>query len=524
MINHQIHIQTLDFTYKNVKEVDAMEKQVKAFFYEHLLPEMEIVFDEICGPDTFISIDKLVVDIGSISPHQIQTVGKKRLLVNLKKELSNLIQKEDLSIVEKINKHKVQKKNLKIHKEEIFFFFIQNGYFPSSINIPTHQDFNVFIASILESPSAFFAKNTKTLFSEDEISRIRFFTALTKDKQEAFLFLLGFKKEEILFVDNFQAVFINKILPLSKKQASSFWTTRVKSILLKYLLIKNESQTENVSSAYLVNAFARLTNQPLPDLVDLLYENKTFFSNEKEIELIKAIYQQHKFQIENKTKLDHREEEKSLSNTTKTKVGDQQKEEELFYEKSETNLFKIEKEDASKILKEKNSVEEDINLYIENAGLILLHPFLSAFFQELDLMEGKAFRDSMAADRAVHLLHFLVFGNTKGTEHEFVLNKILCGLPVEFPITSDFQISDKEKEESELLLTTVIEHWTALKSTSPDGLRTSFLQRAGKLATEEDHIAIKVEQKTLDILMDKLPWNYSIIKLSWMEKRIQVEW
>jgi hypothetical protein len=73
------------------------------------------------------------------------------------------------------------------------------------------------------------------------------------------------------------------------------------------------------------------------------------------------------------------------------------------------------------------------------------------------------------------------------------------------------------------LLTAVTQQWSALRETSIDGLRESFLKRDGKLE-EEDSFYLKIEQKPFDLLLDQIPWNISKIKLSWMPKILNVEW
>ena len=85
-------------------------------------------------------------------------------------------------------------------------------------------------------------------------------------------------------------------------------------------------------------------------------------------------------------------------------------------------------------------------------------------------------------------------------------------------------ITKEEKKEANNLLQAVIEHWGALGGTSPDGLREGFLTRQGKLEKEQTGWRLYVEQKTLDILLDRLPWNLSLIKLPWMKELLKVEW
>jgi hypothetical protein len=63
-----------------------------------------------------------------------------------------------------------------------------------------------------------------------------------------------------------------------------------------------------------------------------------------------------------------------------------------------------------------------------------------------------------------------------------------------------------------------------LKGTSIDGLRETFLQRNGKLFTKNDNLALQIEQSSIDMLLDHLPWNLGIIKLPWMKDLLKVEW
>ena len=66
-------------------------------------------------------------------------------------------------------------------------------------------------------------------------------------------------------------------------------------------------------------------------------------------------------------------------------------------------------------------------------------------------------------------------------------------------------------------------HWGALKSTSIDGLRNSFLMRNGKLSKEEIW-QLTVENKAWDVLLAQLPWGISMVKTPWMEELLYVHW
>lgn len=162
------------------------------------------------------------------------------------------------------------------------------------------------------------------------------------------------------------------------------------------------------------------------------------------------------------------------------------------------------------------------SFYIDNAGLILLHPFLPSYFQTLGIVSNNRL---IYPERALALLHYLVTGETTSPEYELVLPKILCGLTVFAPVDSKNQISTNELEESTALLNAVIHHWSALGNTSFDGLREAFLQRPGKLSQKDDgDWLLQVESRTLDILLGQLPWSFNMIQLPWMDRLLWVEW
>jgi hypothetical protein len=161
-------------------------------------------------------------------------------------------------------------------------------------------------------------------------------------------------------------------------------------------------------------------------------------------------------------------------------------------------------------------------IYIENAGLILLHPFLPQFFKALGLADEDRL---LQPERAICLLHFMISGQTVAPEYELILSKILCNIPLETPIESDMALTDAEKAEAEALLEAVIQHWDALRNTSIDGLRGTFLLRLGKLSLRDDgDWLLQVESKTVDILLNQLPWGISMIQLPWMQRMLWVEW
>ncbi len=168
--------------------------------------------------------------------------------------------------------------------------------------------------------------------------------------------------------------------------------------------------------------------------------------------------------------------------------------------------------------------EEDHKIYIENAGLCLIAIYLRGLFNRLGYLENGAFKTKVIATRAFFTLHYIVTGKKKCPEYILQFNKLLCGFRMEDHIISGIRLTKKEVLESDNLLQSVIDNWKALKNTSIDGFRESFLQRKGILKESESYWTLQVERKGYDLLLNTIPWGFSIIKLPWMKKHMQVEW
>jgi hypothetical protein len=162
--------------------------------------------------------------------------------------------------------------------------------------------------------------------------------------------------------------------------------------------------------------------------------------------------------------------------------------------------------------------------YVGNAGLVLLWPFLAAFFDRINLVEGGRFASEGARERAVGLLHYVATGSSDCREQHLDLNKVLCGWPMTRPVQRDLVVSDAELREVRELLEAVIEHWEALGHTSVAGFRSAFLQREGRLRLAEFGWSLLVARLGRDVLLERLPWSIGHVVLPWMQEPLYVEW
>jgi len=181
--------------------------------------------------------------------------------------------------------------------------------------------------------------------------------------------------------------------------------------------------------------------------------------------------------------------------------------------------------DLRGLLMKMPSMEILEEIYIHNAGQVLAAPYLPRLFTMLNLVEDGVFIDRQAAERAVHLLQFMVNEQTQTPEYQLTLNKVLCGITTGIPIDNRIDISAHEKKTIEGLMLGMIQNWKTIGNTSISGLRQTFLQRKGRLHLKEDGMwYLTIEPGTFDMLLDSLPWSYSVIKHAWMERAIHVTW
>ena len=165
-------------------------------------------------------------------------------------------------------------------------------------------------------------------------------------------------------------------------------------------------------------------------------------------------------------------------------------------------------------------------IHIEDAGLVLLHPFLTHFFSHLNLLceDKKKFINFQSQERAVHLLKYMTGYRGPHYEHLMMFEKLICNIPLNHPLSISFIPSKEEKEEIHNLLQTVCQYWKPLNNSSIESLQNSFILRHGTFEWMDPTWVVRIEGGTIDILLNDLPWEISTIILPWLESTIYVEW
>ncbi|MCC7453604.1 MAG: hypothetical protein IT222_05515 [Crocinitomix sp.] len=180
------------------------------------------------------------------------------------------------------------------------------------------------------------------------------------------------------------------------------------------------------------------------------------------------------------------------------------------------------------------------HIFIANAGLVLLNPFLPTFFKNLGLQTEKG--DWLSKHEqmvAIYLLNFIATSEMEATEDLLILGKLLTGFPLDEPlenwevICQQSSVIDLESDlikkltNNELpnILEIIHQNWYPMRNCTWTGLQTDFLTRPGLLELKENkQLKLTTEPHALDVLLPHIKWGISMIKYSWMEDVLLVEW
>ncbi|AUX33624.1 MULTISPECIES: contractile injection system tape measure protein [Sorangium] len=163
-------------------------------------------------------------------------------------------------------------------------------------------------------------------------------------------------------------------------------------------------------------------------------------------------------------------------------------------------------------------------VYVDNAGLVVLWPFLGHLFERLDLFADTQFKDRRALHRAAGLLQHLCTGDLEPAEYQLPLTRVLSGMRMTEVFDFGPPVTEAEAEECLNLLAAAIASAPILGEMSIAGFRGSFLIRKGALSARDGAWLLRVERASYDVVLDRFPWGMSWVKQPWMEAPLSVEW
>lgn len=176
----------------------------------------------------------------------------------------------------------------------------------------------------------------------------------------------------------------------------------------------------------------------------------------------------------------------------------------------------------SMTIKNENTLAAPI--LVKNAGVVLLSEYVPTLFRLMELLNGKEFVSAARQLDAVHVLQYAVTGMMETSEVYLPLNKIMCGLRLDDAVADGISLTSAQQELINGMIMNLVGQWTVIGKTSVDGFRGNWLVRDGLLSETEERWELVVEPRPYDILINKFPFSYSIIKYQWMDKPLHVKW
>lgn len=544
----------MDFRLAEKNDSFQFAERMSSVYYEQAVEIMDEIFSELCGEEEHILFDRLELDLGRIRYSDFELSFKEKLRNAVKKMIA-----EKIEAVRNGN----GSKNFGSASTEKFFddekyeitaphalsdieyklalikYFIEHSVLPWWAET-NEVDFDLLVLEVITAEP----EKIKNLFMEKFVSSLyvnRIIRQFEKSTIEKIISVIKPAEAEqaISLLKDLLAV-IEELVEQNKvfvKQPVSF---EEKFYIELLLIVGKEIYGETLRLKFLENsllAIAFFEGSDTQKFFEIFFEHINQPEQRQKqfgdvfVSLVGKLIDTKTFTVKPKQTTAKRGEEKRKTASVDSKMGSSVKKEKV--KQTEEKRFRsgekktVQKESGKILIPEEREEEAKLfneDIFVSNAGLVLLNPFMKHFFTKLSLLNDDGFENIEAQIKAVHLLQYLITNSSENAEHLLPLNKILCGLDVSFPVSKKVEISESEKQICTELIEAVIKNWDKLKNISSQGFLESFVKREGILKIKEEEIFLRVERKAYDILLSQIPWSYGIIKFSWMKKLLRVEW
>ncbi len=366
---HQINKVILDFSFPDTGKKNALQK-AKKMFYDDALSQLDAAFDR---STKFVYIDKLEIDLGKITEEEFAEKFSSALFEALSKAF---FQKKDTLIT----KTETSGNETNFSVEEIIFF-LEKGYWPWHIqkkdeaeilirlkNFFENNDLPALLLKHIQNSNTATIQRLAYLISADKILQKKLF--------EILLIVHPYLKNIELFIEKIYVKFIagdQGVFSIFMQKLFRFNKLQTFDGFKKFISELFENEFNNIS---------KLSSQQsiTADKINILLYKQKIISPQNLMPLLEIF-----FSSKNKLK--------------------------------ENAAFKID----SDVIPFFTNTEED-KISINNAGLILLHPYLPLIFKEFGWIgESKNFINKQAQQKAVLFLQYLINGKNKQQEHLLVL-------------------------------------------------------------------------------------------------------
>lgn len=511
--NHIIANQVLELTTGSRQHVHALQQDFSKLYWNELLPLINSVFDEVAGTHEYIRIDRMEIDLGNVC---IGNYGQMK--DRLRKKLKEELQQQAAEVHHQSAQSRASKENRPSVRTgadaeiDLLITFIETGRLPWWAPAARSLSIVTLTKTLIEKqPQALVNALASSMQRDRCLERVihQFPNSILTDIIQ--LLKPGLPEMVAKLHDDLMSLHERmQLLPLSK---SGFRLLLWKHAF-RLAFSENDTSHSDFSHRGGVSR-ARAYAFTLLDAIARLHQEATADNKE----WIDTVEEAMALQVRSGYSFKSKSIRKIVQDWSRLKT-------EVVRSPSTDPM--PESRDANQLEKPRplrtNNDSETDAVSVSNAGLVLLWPYLPTFFEGLGFVESKSFVTNDSAKRAALMLQYLMTRETAMPEYDLVLNKLLCGLDVDEPLPATLDVTSSEADECTHLLNVVADRWEALKGTSGEGLRQTFLIRDGILRRHNQVWKLTVARTAVDILLDKLPWNISMIRLPWCKQMLYTEW
>jgi hypothetical protein len=520
---HRIQRQILDVEVGAIDEAPAVQQQLARPFWDRAVVELEDVFDRAAGPDALLRLDRLELNLGTIGGSDWPSEFRKKLIAELTRSLARFTPDSPT------DDERSQGGPLRAEPWRLFLFFLAHGRLPWWASVPVHRwegvlsagddsDWNALREAVSSDPRA----RARLVYSVDDDflegaiacwsgtpGAARVLGQLTPGRSDA-----GPQRE---WRREFWMLVLDWVTTggFRSPRAGEQLVRDLKMVRARYASEGAPSSTQPRAGEQLVRdpkmVRARYASESAPSstLMQLASDGperggRTPASGDHGVALPEP-WRTWWLAQDDPARFEHAATEpRPVADGLKARAPAAPATHPRTSEKARPAL-------------------EDEAIYLSGAGVILVHPFLEQLFCERDLLAGKSFRAIEARNRAVQMIGLVAFGRADVPEHELLLAKTLCDAALEEPL-EPVLLEDKDVAACDALVRAVLQHWTALRSSSPEWLREQFFLRDGKLADVDSGRRLTIERRAQDVLLARLPWGFAVVALPWLRTQIFVHW
>ena len=510
MSSHIIHTMKVSLRVPDMENAFPMQQRVKECLGKEWDDQLTAILDKYSTGGQFLQIPRLEVQLESIPAHQWEKHFKERFMEALDKALSRYNQDAKPQTFEEEEDRPWGPCSASEQYQDVWLFFMQHGMLPWWAEPGSAEELEEKVITAVKTQPQFCKEQWTRAWLKGHLSVQRWVQQCSPSLQSAVLEALAGSTVAGMITGLEAKILLTGSGNVNLRQLQClYW-----DVVFQLLLTEEKGITQKAIVTLMKAHWEKWVNAEI-DAAVMERINETINDSTEE-------------------KNTSRSESADKETPVHTEGPSASDREDVFFKTApDVSNPPASKNTPSKNTPSKKADQRSISpdpgigehLLINNAGLVLLHPFLLHLFKHFEwLQENDTRIDLQYVQRAVHLLAYIVSGEEQTPEYNLVFPKLLCGLPLDTPLEKDVYLTTEEKQQAKELLEVVIKYWDALGSTSPDGLRSTFLQREGKLIFQDDQWLLIVTPLTVDILLNRLPWGLGFVKLPWMEQLLKVQW